>query len=88
MSYEIDQATAMALQATSGAAELFQASKLLRKKLEGYTGQAAPTYRWLHTRILNGVVPAVDIRGRWYCREADVPLIAERIGMTRARSAA
>ena len=51
----------------------------LAEVLEG-TGQAPPGYAPLYRAVLDGSIPATNIRGRWYIRRADLPIIGRRFG--------
>jgi hypothetical protein len=39
------------------------------------TGQIGPLPRKIYELALMGAFPAENIRGRWYVREADLPLV-------------
>lgn len=45
------------------------------------TGKGAPGYRWLHLQVLNGLIPAEQINGRWQIAPANLPVIAEQLGL-------
>jgi len=45
------------------------------------TGNTPPSARQIYEMVLRGVIPAVFETGRWYFSEADVQLIAERLGL-------
>ncbi len=41
----------------------------------------APGYRTLYLKVLDGVIPAEQQNGRWRVADADVPAIAESLGL-------
>jgi hypothetical protein len=50
-----------------------------RKLFQQYGKQVAYNDLWRH--VAQGSVPAERIRGRWHVREADLPRIAEALGL-------
>jgi hypothetical protein len=56
----------------------------LPHELTTLTGQKSPRYRRLYELVLDGVLPAERINGRLFVRPANVPAIAETLGMTVA----
>jgi hypothetical protein len=45
------------------------------------TGKEAPGYRTLHLAVLADAFPAMMHNGRWYVAVADIPAIAEHLGL-------
>jgi hypothetical protein len=50
----------------------------LRAEFEG----PPPTHPAIYAAAVNGVIPAIWERGRWYIDPADLPQIAAAFGMT------
>ena len=44
-------------------------------------------YRFFYQQVVNGRIPAVRVRNRWYVSRGDLPRIAEILGVTPARVA-
>jgi hypothetical protein len=55
---------------------------LLPRELSAYTGKPAKSYRYLYSKVLDGVIPAELINGRWSVQRANVPAIAAELGLT------
>ena len=53
------------------------------QELRRLCGQTMP-YNVLWRAIVEGAVPAERIRGRWYLKRADLPRIAETLGIRPA----
>lgn len=49
--------------------------------LAAETGRRAPKHRSLYAQVLDGVIPAEFINGRWRIKRADVPEIAAKLGL-------
>ena len=43
---------------------------------------STPPYAVIYVAVLDGVVPATKLRGRWYVQETDLPKIAAHFGLT------
>ena len=56
----------------------------LPRELSAFTGQQAPSYRKLWTMVVDGLLPAEQISGRYRVRRADVPAIATTLGLSPA----
>lgn len=54
----------------------------LAAKLRELTGQPGPGYRRTYNMALDGRLPTVQVRGRRYVRDADLPLIIAALGLT------
>jgi len=59
----------------------------LPRRLAELTGSAIPNGRKLYAHVVDGVLPAEQVNGRWYIAEADLPQIVEALGLTLARPA-
>lgn len=42
---------------------------------------ATPPYAVIYVAVLDGVIPASKVRGRWYVQERDLPGIAKHFGL-------
>jgi hypothetical protein len=62
--------------------DLFRLS-LLPTELQKLTGEPSPGYRSLYGKILDGQLPAKQINGRWQVDRANLPIIAEKLGLRR-----
>ena len=51
------------------------------RKIAALTGKPGPTHQQVYSAVLRGAVPAEFLNGRWYMREADVPLMAQALGI-------
>lgn len=49
-------------------------------------GKPKPKYRAIYTKVLDGVIPAQKFGKQWFLREADLPRIAEVLGLTAPAS--
>ncbi len=58
----------------------------LSPELAALTGQTPPSYRWLADTVRGGRLPQVvpDDNGRYYALRADLPAIAETLGLAPA----
>lgn len=54
----------------------------LAAKLQELTGQPGPGYRHTYNMALDGRLPTVQVRGRRYVRDVDLPLIIATLGLT------
>lgn len=57
---------------------------LLARELSGLTPGPVPGQRKLHQLVLDARLPAEMRNGRWQVRRDDLPLIAERLGLSLA----
>ena len=55
---------------------------LLPRELAALTGAPPPSYRRCYTLVLDGRLPAELVNGRHQVRRADLPAIAELVGLT------
>lgn len=62
-------------------------TSLPRELARTYPGSGVPSYRDCWNAAVNGVLPAVQERGRWTIDRADLPQIAEVLGLTAPASA-
>jgi hypothetical protein len=53
----------------------------LPRELQQLTGVRAPGYRTLYNAVLDAVIPAELITGRWYVDRSHLPAIAMKLGM-------
>jgi len=53
----------------------------LARELEAYTGRQPPKYRVLYNLIIDGRLPALKVRGRWFVRRDELAQVAEMLGM-------
>lgn len=49
--------------------------------LSELTGKAPPPYRTLYNLVVDNVIPAESVNGRWWIDPADLRPIAEQLGM-------
>jgi hypothetical protein len=59
----------------------------LPRELAPITGKLTPTYRKIYESVLNGLIPAEQIRGRWFVSRNDLPAIAETFQQLRKAAA-
>jgi hypothetical protein len=57
------------------------------RELAPLTGESTPTYRKIYESVLNGLIPAEQIRGRWFVSRNDLPAIAETFQQLRKAAA-
>ena len=57
----------------------------LPREVATYTGQQAPSYRKLWTMVVDGLLPAEQISGRYRVRRADLPAIVVQLGLSPAQ---
>lgn len=57
----------------------------LPRSLAVRTGQPAPSARKIYQQVVDGLIPAEYLRGRWYFNQHKLPEIAEALGLTPAR---
>jgi hypothetical protein len=53
----------------------------LPRELQHLTGARSPSYRTLYNAVLDAVIPAELINGRWYVDRSHLPAIAIQLGM-------
>jgi hypothetical protein len=59
----------------------------LPRELAPLTGKITPTYRKIYESVLNGLIPAEQVRGRWFVSRKDLPAIAETFRQPRKAAA-
>ena len=59
----------------------------LPRELSAFTGQQAPNYRKMWTLVVDGLLPAMQVNGRYHVRRADLPAIAATLGLSPAEHA-
>lgn len=45
------------------------------------TGKPGPEYRRCYVAVIDGRIPAVQINGRWFVQQADLPTVAHTLGI-------
>ncbi len=60
---------------------------LLAGEIAKLTGGAAPSYRRLYLRVLDGKLPGAeqDEIGRWHVRRSDLPAVVAAFGLEPAK---
>jgi hypothetical protein len=58
--------------------ELIPTSQISRR-LADFTGRDVPGYKRMYQLVIDGLIPAEQISGRWFIRAADLPKIAEKL---------
>ena len=46
------------------------------RAIQALTGEPGPPYRHAYFAALDGRIPAEQVRGRWFVRQADLPAVA------------
>ena len=54
---------------------------VLNSELAALTGRAGPGYRKLYLKVLDGLIPAERVDGRYFVRRVDLPGIAVTLGL-------
>jgi hypothetical protein len=53
----------------------------LPRELRALTGQEPPSYRTIYNMVVDDIIPAELVRGRWQIARPDLRGIAKRLGM-------
>jgi hypothetical protein len=48
----------------------------LPREIAAITGNPPPSYRKVYERVLDGLIPAERLNGRWFVQESHLPAIA------------
>lgn len=51
------------------------------RKIAALTGRLGPSHQRVYDLVLRRAVPAEFVAGRWYIEDADVPLVAQALGI-------
>lgn len=81
-----DDSTTLETALAGGKITLAELLRRLKTRAEK-AGQKAPGYRKVYGKLLDAEFDAVKVGKLWLVREADVPLIAEAVGLSPVASA-